>query len=264
MSAICQFKTKYILPIYKCRGYTQILLFSLLHFFYAQVLCSPAPVVWKITPLISTWFLSSSILDTTTTILELGCGISGITALSIAPKIKSYILSDQPYIMKYLHQNLLENRISQSTNSKSKKGGSSKSQSSKINETNIVTLSLDWETDDISSTLTASNVSLTEFDIILACDCIYNSHLVDPLVTTCANICKLRTSITQPSATDDNQTGNKPTICIIAQQLRSPEIFEEWLRAFMREFKVWRVGDEALIEELKTGSGFVVHFGILK
>lgn len=208
------------------------------------------PVVWKITPLISTWLASAKflLLTPTTTILELGCGISGITALTIAPKIKSYILTDQTYIMKYLHQNLLENQSSPSTVSKSRKGNPPKFQNRR-STTNIITLPLDWETSDIPSTLSASSVS--DIDIVLACDCIYNSHLIEPLVSTCANLCKLRTT-------------DKETICIIAQQLRSPDILEEWLKAFMIDFKVWRVEDEALVEGLRPGDGFVVHFGILK
>ena len=56
----------------------------------------------------------------------------------------------------------------------------------------------------------------------------------------------------------------EPTLCIIAQQLRQLEVFEEWLEAFLQVFRVWRMPEEWGTEGLKAGSGFVVHIGILR
>jgi hypothetical protein len=54
------------------------------------------------------------------------------------------------------------------------------------------------------------------------------------------------------------------TVCIIAQQQRSDEVFEAWLTAFKEPFRVWRVPDELAGEGLKGGEGFMVHVGVLR
>lgn len=56
----------------------------------------------------------------------------------------------------------------------------------------------------------------------------------------------------------------KPTICVITQQLRSPDVFEAWLTDFMAAFSVWSVPDAMLTDGLKENSGFVVHVGVLR
>lgn len=95
------------------------------------------------------------------------------------------------------------------------------------------------------------------FDVVLACDCIYNDTLIKPLVQTCVDVCNLR-------ELDASKVGKEPTVVVVAQQLRSDEVFESWLREFMRAFRVWRMPDERLIDGLKTDSGFVIHVGILR
>jgi hypothetical protein len=89
-------------------------------------------------------------------------------------------------------------------------------------------------------------------DLIIASDCIYNESLIEPLNSTCASICHLR------------QDATKPTICLIAQQLRSPEVFEAWLKSFQEKFHVWQIPDALLNEGLREGSGFVVHVGVVR
>ena len=89
---------------------------------------------------------------------------------------------------------------------------------------------------------------------VIACDCIYNEALITPFVRTCVDICQLANA----------HSAEMPTLCIIAQQLRSDMVFEAWLKAFHRYFKVWRIPDNLLINGLKEGSGFAVHVGILR
>jgi hypothetical protein len=50
----------------------------------------------------------------------------------------------------------------------------------------------------------------------------------------------------------------------VAQQLRSPDVFDAWLATFHQNFRVWRVPDTLLSEGLRSGSGFVLHFGVLR
>ena len=112
-------------------------------------------------------------------------------------------------------------------------------------EERIRTASLDWEKDDVAN--------WEAVDLVIACDCIYNDALIEPLNSTAAAICKLR-------AADADQ----PTLVVVAQQLRSHEVFEAWLKSFARRFEVWQVPDGVVGEGLGEGSGFVVHVGVLR
>jgi len=161
--------------------------------------------------------------------------------------------------MKYLNQNLAENQPEHSSSaSKSRKSTSkAKKEAARPTLTNavskVITKPLDWETDQVTSSLTGSEMKVS-FDAVIVCDCIYNDALIKPLVDTCRDACQLRLS--------DGR--NTPTMCIVAQQLRSAEVFEEWLREFHKGFHVWRVPDEHLSDGLKSDSGFVIHVGILR
>lgn len=224
-------------------------------------------VVWKITPLLASWMTSSAsllfkhgVLDSNATALELGCGISGILALSLGPLISSYILTDQEYVLKLLNQNLSENQEDTSSSIKGRKAAprpkrGSASTAQQKDRTNISARSLDWETDEVTTSLTGSELKKS-FDVAIACDCIYNDALIEPLVQTCVDVCRLRDL--------EEEDGMKPTVCVIAQQLRSADVFEGWLTAFHKAFRVWRVPDEELIDGLKSDSGFVIHVGILR
>lgn len=215
---------------------------------------------------------------------------------------------------------------------------------------------LDWETDIASPFLLlhpdepaggAAHLALDgggSFDVVVACDCVYNEALVAPLVRTCVDTCRLRgggsggefggggrlgddsvqglvghlapspaasptstsphhgrpagggpksassllsasdavspskstTSTTvpppppQPTATaspifaSTQASTPKPCVCVVAQQLRDPAVFEAWLRAFDASFHVWRVPDAQLTEGLRSSDGFVVHVGFLR
>lgn len=101
------------------------------------------------------------------------------------------------------------------------------------------------------------------FDLVVSCDCIYNEALVAPFVRTCADICRLRPAY-DPASPPETETRCKPTVCIIAQQQRSPDVFEAWLCEALTEFRVWRVSDEVLGDKLKLGTGYLVHVLVLR
>ena len=190
-----------------------------------------------------------SILTNEATIVELGCGVSGLIGLSMAPLVSRYILTDQSYVMKLLRQNLILNQAS-SPKSAPRKGKSlAKVQSKFIPET----LKLDWEEDSVINVSKAlrDDESLT---LLVACDCIYNDFLVKPFVQMCLDICALQSAV-QPQA---------PTVFLVAQQLRSDEVYLEWIRAMTTGFHIWRIPDESLSEELRGGSGYVVHLAFRK
>jgi hypothetical protein len=199
-------------------------------------------------------FFQSGILDGECLVLELGAGISGLIALSLAPKVKRYLATDQDYVLKILRENIARNSDGTASHPKrqsARRKGSAGTQA--YGTSTIEVIRLDWETSSASSlyaqtTLVAGQDHITT---VVAADCIYNEALIQPLVETCSDVCKLGPE-------------EKPTLCIIVQQLRSPDIFEQWLKAFHSRFRVWRVPDELLSEELKVRNGFVIHVGILR
>ncbi|WEW59025.1 Ribosomal protein lysine methyltransferase [Emydomyces testavorans] len=243
-------------------------------------------VLWKITPLFAQWLASdgnilweSSTLNQTSTVIELGCGVAGVLALTLGPSVGQYIATDQEYVRKLFQENLDENyqavsrrnirkqqsadrqrhqHHSNSHKSRTKPSNPRSAPHSPTNESQsrspsrhppylkshkttsatsreidkkIIFTPLDWETDTLSS-LASSTVS-NGFDLLLACDCIYNDALIAPFVQTCADIARLRPSLSASTTatrvsqgTEESSPVSKPTICIIAQQLRSHEVFE--------------------------------------
>ncbi|KAJ4270415.1 Ribosomal protein lysine methyltransferase [Fusarium torreyae] len=226
-------------------------------------------VLWKIAPSFAAWLsspsnpiLTSSILSNIS-ILELGCGISPLSALALGPRVARYVLTDQSYVQKLLQRNLDENLSSASNSGTSTPTGRGKKKrnahSHGVVQPNIRFETLDWETDEVTPSLTGSD-GVRSFDAVVACDCVYNYALVPPFVQTCVDACRLRLSDPEFSDSDERL----PCICIIGQQLRSDEVFESWLKAFSSSFRTWRVSDNALPEELRPAAGFVVHVGILR
>jgi predicted nicotinamide N-methyase len=220
------------------------------------------PVLWKITPLTATWLASpqnflfaSGVLTVDSHVLELGCGISGLISLALSPLVKSYIATDQDYVLKLLRENIAQNSQAFARSSHQTAKGTKKSKKTPKGDevaSNILTSSLDWEKDSQSNLYSELHIPEGEsIDLLVACDCIYNTYLIDPLVNTCAEICRLA-----PSA--------RPTVVLIAQQLRSSDVFETWLTAFHEKFHVWRAPDELLDEDLREGKGFALNFGILR
>ncbi|KAF9760710.1 hypothetical protein IL306_004184 [Fusarium sp. DS 682] len=226
-------------------------------------------VLWKIAPSFASWLSSTSnpILTNTihsnASILELGCGISPLSALALGPRVARYVLTDQSYVQRIVQRNLDENFSSAFTSGtstptsgrgKKKRHGHGHGAA----QPNIRFTTLDWETDEVTPSLTGSDEARS-FDAVVACDCVYNYALVDPFVQACADACRLRLS------DESYANGDKrPCICVIGQQLRSDEVFESWLKAFSTSFHVWRASDDVLPEELRPSAGFVVHIGILR
>ncbi|KAL4956166.1 hypothetical protein BDW69DRAFT_95916 [Aspergillus filifer] len=269
-------------------------------------------VLWKITPLFASWLSDTAsnplwrggYLTYSSTIVELGCGISALTALCLAPLLEvgvpggkgHYLATDQEYVHKLFRTNLQGNPPK--TSGKKVGGGGKgpskgkKSQQSKGNDDDahqhksITFTSLDWETDipdtlktqiqknqDQGSTAQKGEEEKEEeeqdkgFDLLLSCDCIYNEALISPFVRTCADVARLRSPSSSSSSSSFSSARN-PTIAVIAQQQRSPDVFEAWLRETMRYFRVFRLADDVLRVEgglgLGGGSGYLVHALVLR
>jgi len=178
------------------------------------------------------------------------------------------VLTDQAYVSKLVERNIEENLSVLATrpaatskgaklSSRGPKGGQAGGRRASSSASDRLTFRpLDWEKDEITPSLTGSQ-AVRSFDAVVCCDCIYNMALVEPLVQTCADICKLR-------ADDGSDEGTAPCVCVVAQQLRDSDVFEAWLTRFGQVFDVWRVPDPHLVDGLQSNSGFVVHIGVLK
>lgn len=221
--------------------------------------------------------------------IELGCGISGLVALTLAPLVRKYVATDQEYVRRFFRQNVDENRPTSARKGSSKKtrgggGGNVKRgkeypNASSNSNINIEFIPLDWELDvPRNETLHADDTtSEAGFDLVISCDCIYNEALIPSFVRTCADVCLLRSTANTSNTNEKEQEEEKktPTIAIIAQQQRSPDVFEAWLKETLRYFRVWRVekfesgpttgSDEAGASSgLGDGSGYVVHVLVLR
>lgn len=212
---------------------------------FAEWVVAPENVLWK-----------AGVLNSGSAVIELGCGISGLTGLALAPAISRYVLTDQPYVAKIIASNLVENKskAAASYTAGARRKGKPSSTSAK---SDLIFTPLDWELDQATPRLTGSS-EIQSFDVVIACDCIYNDALIRPLVQTCVDVCRLRTS--DGGAT----TGRRPAVCIVAQQLRDPEIFEGWMKEFHQHFRTWRIPESALTEDLRSNPGFVIHAGVLR
>ena len=238
-------------------------------------------VLWKVTPLFAAWMLShggdgflnpgtglsadaaaaattTTTTTTTTTVLELGCGISGLLPLVLSPCVGTYVATDVEYVINggLLRRNFAENRaeLKSSRQGKRSRYGEHRPRESRASsKTNVEFLALDWESSVVADLPKHCALKDGSVDVIIACDCIYNDALIPPFVRTCADVCKLR-----------SRSAEQPTVCIIAQQLRSELVFEQWLSAFHESFRVWRVPDDLLTNELRDGSGFCIHVGVVR
>lgn len=214
--------------------------------------CMAEWLAWDQNPL-----FRRSVLGPTSVALEMGSGVSGLVPLVMSRRIRRSVATDQEYVLKILRENI-ETNYSAATAGTLQKSVKSKERKPHKSQTNIDVLSLDWEQDDVPSVLTVNGLE-GGVDCIVACDCIYNYALIEPFVRTCQEIAELRVS----KADQSGESGG-PTIILIAQQLRQPEVIEEWLEATLAKFRIWRVPSNLLVDSLKEGTGYVVHIGMLR
>lgn len=209
--------------------------------------------VWRTSVRFAEWLarsdnvlFESEIMNNESNVMELGSGISALVPLVLRERVMRIIATDQHYALKLLRENLDAN-----TPALKAKGTMQTRKQAEV-------LALDWETDDIAAFMRLHGLSYG-IDAVLICDCVFNYALIQPLVNTCAEICAVRQE--RPS---EDYAPRRPTVCIVAQQLRQPDVFEQWLRAFLASFRVWRVPEDLMTNDLREGSGFAIHIGILR
>ncbi|EMC93461.1 hypothetical protein BAUCODRAFT_75502 [Baudoinia panamericana UAMH 10762] len=218
--------------------------------------------VWQTSIRLASWLalpknvlFKDSILGPESVVLELGAGIAGLVAMFVAPKVRSYVATDQQHLLKLLQANIDQNtaRVPRVT----PRNGRRPSTERCANQ-NIKVLALDWEEDDVPKHLSVYGLG-EGVDVVLASDCIFNYALIPPFVQACVEVCSLR-----KHDRDHGDSEWRPTVCLVAQQLRQSEVFEQFLNAFMKPFRVWRVPDGMISKDLGGGSGFAIHVGILR
>jgi len=214
---------------------------------------------WLASPADPNFLFTHGLLDANSMVIELGCGIAGVIAVTLARKVGKYIATDMSYVLRGLRRNLDANGVdwldvAKPAQEDPKVGKSSRKKgrggTGKVGG-RVQVLELDWAESSVESLPTLLG-SMDDLRCILACDCVYNEALVKPFVETCAALCRL------------TEHAQYPAVCVIAQQLRSDHVFEAWLQAFHKHFRVWRIADELLITGLKGGQGYVIHVGILR
>ncbi|KAK6337734.1 hypothetical protein TWF696_001214 [Orbilia brochopaga] len=232
-------------------------------------------VLWKVTPLLASWLthpaneFTKSIINSASTVVELGAGISGVLALALAPFVRSYIATDQEYCLKLLRKNILENSDSHaletpasgSSKGRSSSSGKKSKRSTEPQKSNVTVLPLDWQLTQVSSIPELKDKTI---DLVIAADCIYNESLVRPLVDTFVDLSNLNRN------DEGRQDETSAKLVMVAQELRSPDVLEAFMTAFCEKYRVWRLPDRLFDgcgdggHALKSGGGYVVHLGVLK
>ncbi|KAK7204403.1 hypothetical protein BZA70DRAFT_280669 [Myxozyma melibiosi] len=106
----------------------------------------------------------------------------------------------------------------------------------------IEVLELDWEHADADVRYIKDVLSVSEFDVVVACDTIYNDFLIAPFVRTLRLLASARTHV------------------LVGMQMRAHEVVEAFLDEVMEVggFDVWVVRPEFLSEKMRDG--FVIYY----
>lgn len=204
-------------------------------------------MLWRVSVVFTEWFYkhlylpqSGSLLPGRFDVVELGCGAAGLLPITLgsSPKVRQYVATDQPHIVKLARQNV-ETHYTETTGSM---------------PSNIHVVEYDWEhcNEDIVNILDripAAESTEEEDDtglLILACDVVYNDFLIPYILEGMNKVCEEHPS--------------KKISILVAQQVRDPTIMENFLTQFVEHpsFMVWSVPEYLLNEDFKRG--FVLHY----
>lgn len=227
-------------------------------------------VIWQSSFRLARWLVSpesSAVTDMLfqprPVVLELGCGINPLLAMTMKNKVARYIATDQTYTLRLFEDNLDANGTSIAAHTLLTKRSTKNGTKSRRCQQNIEVYPLDWELDDPvrerpwcgpRGSVAGDVPHHGGVDVIVACDCVHNESMLEPFIETCKAICMLRTS-------DDRQSSTK---CLIIQQVRSYKVLETWLCMMMRDFKLFRLHRRLQHSPLSLESGFVVLIAMLK
>ncbi|KAG5361630.1 Ribosomal lysine N-methyltransferase 5 [Yarrowia sp. C11] len=219
-------------------------------------------VLWKVSPIFASWVLdcstvtpkklakkgkkSSSFAYTasttglactpklfgpgnTSTVLELGCGATGLLACVFAPLVKTYVATDQTHLLKLTKKNI-------ETNLSHYQSETIPTQSNKA-KYRLECMELDWEDPEESWNEIKTGPFEDNYpDLVIACDTIYNEYLIDPFVETLKLV------------------SGPETVIMVAQQLRLSDIFETFMTALIDAgLRVFAVPEHLIGEDFAQG-----------
>ena len=226
--------------------------------------------VWRSSVAMSGWLASPHSLLTMLTqlsdrlagsaVVELGCGISPLLALTVHDRAARYIATDQEYILAHFKRNIADNMQTEKLNTMQRRNQVRRP----LTAPRIETLALDWETHHVSKQLgrhlrdfphQGEQETHADIAVLLACDCIFNEHLIEPFVQACRAICELQRQL---------GSGRGDTLCVTGHQVRCPEVLEQWMSSMMQHFTLSRVKSRYLCDDFAEPSGFVAHLAVLR
>ncbi len=172
-----------------------------------------------------------------------GCGLVGLTLH--LHNAKHILLTDQEHTLQTTLKNLKRNLSGK-----------------ELSSGRIVCSSFQWEesTDDAISYYLSHHFKCVDeesagIDCLVACDCIYNEHIVTSFTKTIQKICEW--SDAQKRRTKSFQ----PTKVIIVQEMRTFEVFEMFLMALTEHFIVDKIDkqDKGLEQDSDAVQCFIAH-----
>lgn len=220
-------------------------------------------VLWKVSPIFASWILDSRGGDkpkkkkksnsysytasvatlgcvqklfssgNTTSVLELGCGVTGLLACVFAPLVKTYVATDQHHLLKLTKRNIEDNLSHYTSSTLSTQTNKAKYR--------LECMELDWEEPDESWEAIRNGPLDGEYpDLVIACDTIYNEYLIDPFIETLKLV------------------SGPDTVVMVAQQLRLSDIFEAFVTALVEAgLGVYAVPEGIMGEEF--AKGYALH-----
>lgn len=230
-------------------------------------------VVWRLSIPLAEWLQrcisgeirgGDRVLTNDARVLELGCGIAGLLAMAVGPRVKRWIATDVESVMRGLRGNLKENLANEweevdggsSFVQKAKKAAKKKSSTTSTAEFGrIDTVRLHWEEDDVATMPIFKDDEALPLDMIVSCDCVYNSVLIPHLLSTLVDVSNLSL----------NSGGKMPKVLVV-MEIRAEDVLEVWVNEFHKYFNGGVVTEEVLGDDWKERGGVngVAFLGILR
>lgn len=164
-------------------------------------------------------------------VLELGCGATGLLACVFAPLVKTYVATDQTHLLKLTKRNIEANLSHYQSSTVPNSQPSNKA------KYRLECMELDWEEPEESWNDIKDDVFEGKYpDLVIACDTIYNEYLIDPFVETLKLV------------------SGPETVVMVAQQLRLSDIFETFMTALVEAgLRVFAVPEHLMGEDFAQG-----------
>ncbi|ODV63609.1 S-adenosylmethionine-dependent methyltransferase ASCRUDRAFT_26514, partial [Ascoidea rubescens DSM 1968] len=219
-------------------------------------------VMWQLTPFFLKWLLYSKhpfhdlIFEhyheyrrnnkKELVIVELGSGISGISATILLNFCDRYIATDQHNLLKLMRENIISNCHLNSINFNSKTIGHQKNNQSH-NHVTIESIEFDWE-EPLDGIYELNEVMALEQEtsyssLIIACDTIYNEYLMEHFINAMAAIHR-----------NNDERKVVDVGALVAMQLRDNCIVQMFLERLLEaQFDVFHLPEELLSDELQNG-----------